>query len=95
MRLPKRLSDAVHFAAWCKREQQEPAAVARLLVLAYAAKRAGERNCNEGTDATHKAELRAADRFEKAAAELGYIVDWPGLWPVLQRHGQDEHLPMI
>ena len=92
MRLPKALSDAVHFASWCQNERQEPAAVARLIVLARRAFNAGEVHCNTGERRRYD---NATAAFEKAAAEMGYRVEWPGLWPTLYRDGSEVHLPAL
>ncbi len=92
MRLPRSLSDAVALANWCRRECQEPAAVARLIVLARRAHHAGERYCNTGERPRYDAAMGA---FDRAAAALGYTADWPGLWPVLNREGIDVYLPDV
>lgn len=34
--------------------------------------------------------LRALESF---AGELGFAIDWPGLWPVLKRDGQMFYIP--
>lgn len=95
MRLPKRLSDAVFFAAWCKREGKEPAAIARLIVLAHKAKAAGETWCNVPHYPRERYD-KAMAAFEAAAVNLGYQVDWPGLWPTLRNMaGQHVDLPSL
>lgn len=97
MRLPRSLSEAVGFALWCRRERQEPAAVARLLVLARRHKLAWERSTQDSSTSSRYLEQseRWGDEFERAAAAMGYTTDWPGLWPVLRRHGRDVYLPEI
>lgn len=91
--LPNDLARCVSFARWCIREKVTPGDAAHLIKLARAAKSAGERHANAGTDATHKSELTRAELFEKAAAKLGYSTSWPGLWPVLRKGGYDVYLP--
>lgn len=66
--------------------------VIELCRLARRAFRAGERACN-APDPEH-AEQRAATKFERLAQQLGFTVDWPGLWPVLHRDGRDIYLPV-
>ncbi len=96
MRLPRKLSDCVMFAKWCAEQKQDPASIARLLVLAKRAKRAGESACNIADDGQRqKLYSKAITTFEQAAAQLGYSADWPGLWPVLQRNGYDVYLPEV
>lgn len=92
MRLPKRLSDAVMFANWCSREGIDPAPAARLIVLAHRAHRAGEISCNTGERARYE---RAMQEFDTVAASMGFVADWPGLWPTLSRNGQDVYLPSL
>lgn len=95
MRLPKRLSDAVMLARWCERERKDVAAVARLIVLAHRAFRAGEAACNAPD--LRQREQKTADEFTRAALDLGYYgVSWPGLWPVLRTEdGRDVDLPAL
>ncbi len=93
MRNSKSLYDAVQFANWCDREKVSPGDAADLLSLAKKAHAAGVRACNEPGHSER--EKKAGERFEAKAAELGYTVDWPGLWPVLRKNGQDVFLPEI
>jgi hypothetical protein len=93
--LPADLRACVSFARWCTREAVDPLKAAELIKLARAAKSAGERHANTGTDATHASELTRAELFTKAAKELGFETTWPGLWPVLRKGGYDVYLPEV
>jgi hypothetical protein len=63
----------------------------RLSVRAF---KAGERNCNTGSDATSKAYNRATDKVKTEADKHGIQVQWPGLWPVfILPNGRQEMLP--
>jgi hypothetical protein len=97
MRLPRNLSDAVSFAKWCQREQQEPTAVARLLVLAKRYRTALERSTWDSSTSSRYIEQseKWARAFEEAAKDLGYETDQSTIWPTLRRNGCDVHLPDV
>ncbi len=85
MRLPKSLSDAVVLCRFCERQGLDCADVARLIVLARRAFHAGERWCNEGTNATQDRRNKAHDALERMAATMGFGITWGGLWPTLTK----------
>lgn len=101
MRLPKRLSAAVQLAAWCEEQGQRPAAVARLIVLAYRATVAAVRGSldPERQAANDRKCENARQRFDAAAEALGYSTQWDCSWPTLVRIGsvrqETIHLPRI
>lgn len=82
---------AIAVARFAADTKTEPYQVVRLVALARKAFRAGERACN--VPDTGAAYDRASARFEALAAELGFGVTWPGLWPTLTRDGRDVYLP--
>jgi len=88
MRLSKRLTDCVAFARFATEHDVTPHGLAELLTLAARAFSAGERECN-----TDKPADPARERFEKAAAALGFGVEWNGLAPTLMRDGRSVYLP--
>lgn len=65
----------------------------RLSRLAHAAHRAGERACSYDVPGLEEKNDRAQARVEKHAAEQGFGVQWPGLWPVLVKDNQTIHIP--
>jgi hypothetical protein len=93
MRLSKRLENAVIFAHWCQNNSLTPTDGAELITLAKRAHSAGVRGCN--VPCGPEREERAGQRFEDKAHELGFMVDWPGLWPVLRKNGRDIMLPDV
>ncbi len=95
MRLPKSLSNAVMFARWCQENAMDPPAAARLVVLARRAFRAAELACSQNRPGLDERDEAATNRFKAAAAELGYGVQWSGLWPTLQRDGRNVYLPSM
>lgn len=61
-----------------------------LVRSANATARIQEHYCNG--DATEQQANAAIDRFEKKAKALGFSVDWPGLYPVLYKDGQEIYM---
>jgi hypothetical protein len=66
---------------------------AELVTLAERAFKAGERDCNEGSEASDKSYERAHARFRERAEALGFGVQWSGLWPTLLKDGREVYLP--
>lgn len=93
-----KMARLIGFARWCARHGVEPFDAAELVALAQKAKRAGENHCNLGDRNGGKYERandRAQERFEEKAKAMGFGVQWPGLWPTLQRDGQNVYLPTV
>ncbi len=67
--------------------------VSKLCGLAHARHSAEEKAISYDVPGLEEASDRATERFEKAAAALGFETDWNGLWPTLRKDGQDIHLP--
>ena len=65
--------------------------VIRLLRLCEAAEQA-QTDWHNGDGSEQSAESTCV-AFEAAAAKLGFECDWPGLFPILVRDGQQFHLP--
>lgn len=95
MRLSKRMMGCVQFARFAVNHSVDPMELAELLTLADRAFKAGERDCNEGSDKSGRAYETAHKRFGVKARELGFEVSWPGLWPQLRRDGHDICLPDV
>lgn len=66
---------------------------ATIVKLAGRVFRAGERHCNEGTEASGRAYDRVSEDFREAASGFGFEADISGLWPSLRRDGQDIYIP--
>lgn len=94
MRLNKTLARHVTFTRFCTRLAIDPTDVAELCMLAERAARAGVRNANEGTISSDRAEKAAGLAFGAKARELGYDVEWPGLYPNLVYKGVFHPLPL-
>lgn len=87
----KTLRACVAFARFAQLYQIEPGDLAELILLADAAFRAAERECNTGTSAD-----KARNRFEAKVADLtDFGVSWNGLGPTLTLGGVDVYLPSI
>ena len=93
MNLPKDLALCVRFARFCAEYAVEPADLAELIVLARRVFSAAERACSEDTEAARTADGRASERFADKAAALGFVADFPGLWPCLRRDGNFIEIP--
>ena len=61
--------------------------VYRLAAVATRAHRAGERYCSEDRPGLERALDLIQEQVGKVAAEHGYAVVWPGLWPLLTKDG--------
>ena len=97
MNLPRGLSDAVVFARWCIEQKQDPATVARLVLLARRHATSWENSTHDASTSprwTERSE-KYARQFEAEADALGYTVEWPGLWPALSRAGVDVRFPAV
>lgn len=85
------LRDAVNFANKCIEWDIRPYQLAELINLREKAARALERKHNRPYNAKP-----ACDRFEEVAKRLGFTVRWDGgLYPGVQRNGEDIWLPYI
>jgi hypothetical protein len=83
MKLSKRLSDMVFFAAWCKNHNADPALVAELRQLVDANARYWARHYKH-SDCHGK-------RINELFKELGATnVSWPGLFPTFTLNGSRE-----
>lgn len=89
-RRSRTLEACVVFARWVQEQRVNYLDLAELLQLARAAFKAGERECNTGRSADKQREA-----FEAKAGEMGFGVQWPGLWPTLKRDGRDIYLPEV
>jgi hypothetical protein len=93
MQLPTKLSNCVHFARFAHEHGIDPLTLGELVQLARRAFSAGVAYCNRpGTD---KARDRAYERFEAKAKELGFGVQWGGLWPSLTKGTRTISLPDV
>lgn len=92
MRLNKTLSFAVRFARFAGDMGIPPADLAQMIAAAEAAKSAYERGNNSGCPETLTRQEAIYDRrtaeIEAIATRHGCEVDWPGLWPCVQKIGQ-------
>lgn len=79
-----------HFSAWCGLRGITLQQGVNLVRLAEAAANAQTREMNEenAPDSTP-----AITRFEELAESLGFMVIWPGLYPVLVKDGHHYDLP--
>jgi hypothetical protein len=87
--LSKSLQFAVFFARWCEEYQIDPVDAAKLITLARKVAAAGERECNI-PDASADSQRK---RFEVAATEFGFTVQYSGLWPSLVRGRESINIP--
>ncbi len=92
MAMRKELENAIRFAVFCREHKIPPHGAAVLVTLAEAAFRAGERACNEPDSGNR--EQKAAEEFEQAAKQLGFGVQWNGLWPTLMNGERDANPPL-
>ncbi len=95
MRWTKTMESCCTFANFAIEQGLLPYDLAELILLARRAFKAGEKNCNEGSETSSLAEDRSGKAFIEKAASLGFGTMWPGLWPTLLKDGKQIHLPSI
>ena len=78
MRFPSKLRFALQFAHFCDRMSIKPGDLALMIYHARASAFAYAQNNNQ----QHR---KHQDEFEKVASRCGLEVDWPGLWPCIQK----------
>ena len=76
--MKKSLQFAVQFASFCKNGNYNPILVGEFLELIDKAFRAGEKDCNKGTDTADKPRRLVE---EMAQHEWTLKTEWPGLYP--------------
>ena len=87
----KRLQFAVDFANASARMNLPPSELAELCRLAQRAFKAGETYCSI-PDRGPQRDI-ACRKLEAKAAEHGFVVVWPGLWPRLVRDDKEFLIP--
>jgi len=80
MAINKTLRFSIQFSRFAEEFNIPPYELAQMITAANAGVKAYERD-----DMT--AYKRHTDRVEELAKSLAYEVDWPGLWPCLQKIG--------
>lgn len=83
----KTFANQVFFARFCHIQKKKPEDVAELVTLAEAAAQEGVKYCNE-KDYDRTIYDKAMEAFEKKCNEMGWVCDWPGLYPsVMEKKG--------
>jgi hypothetical protein len=93
MRIPDDIQKMIAFAHFAQEHRISPGNLGELLHFARRAHTAGVNYANTGSRRAHTAEINWQAAFENLAVTLGFMVDWPGLWPVLEKNGNQFHLP--
>lgn len=90
--MTKKYQRLINFANFANNWHIEPIQLAELIKLSHAASNAGVRECNqENAPSAYKARRRV----ERAADALGFVTDWPGLFPSFAYKGKTVHLPDV
>jgi len=92
MKLSNNLHEKIAFAVFVADHKVKPYDLAKLIHYAHRAFNAGERAT--GSEKAASAEKHWGNKVEEQAKEMGFGVEWNGLWPTLMKGTRTITLPV-